>query len=53
MSFLDVDGERRAGSGGFAGVVGSLRWRAVIEKDDDSVIVALVEYVAGVQNALP
>jgi hypothetical protein len=52
MSFLDVDGKGWACRGGVAGVLGLGRWWAVIEQDDDTVVVALVEHLAGIEHAL-
>jgi hypothetical protein len=52
MSFLDVDGKRWAGRRGVAGVLGLVGWWAVIEQDDYTVVVALVEYLAGIEHAL-
>jgi hypothetical protein len=52
FSFLDLDGQGRAGRCGIAGVLLLLGGWAAGEQDDDAIVVALVEYVAGVEHAL-
>jgi hypothetical protein len=52
FSFLDVDGKCWASRCGIAGVLGLVRWWAVIEQDDYTVVVALVEHLAGIEHAL-
>jgi hypothetical protein len=52
FSFLDVDGKGWAGRRGVAGVFGLVGWWAVVEQDDDTVVVALVEHPTGIEHAL-
>jgi hypothetical protein len=51
-SFLDIDGQCRAGGSGLAGVLGLFYWRVVGQKGYDTVVVTLIEYFAGVEHAL-